>query len=126
MVQSLRDSMKLMRLHAGNEGFDDGMLLGWHGASDEAISNIIEKGFNPFCAGMGSGSMFGRGIYLAENSSKADLYAGPHPHKVHRGKMSVILAVAYCGNMYEAKTRGNWTEPPAPTAAQMQETGINR
>ncbi len=118
--------MKLRSLHAGREHFDEGMLLGWHGASDEAISNIIEKGFNLCCVGTGAGSMFGRGVYLAENSSKADLYAGPQAHKIYRGQMSVILAAVYCGNMFEAKVCGKWTEPPAPTAAQTQETGIRR
>jgi hypothetical protein len=72
--------------------------------------------------------MFGRGVYLAENSSKADLYAGPESSRfqVHTGQKSVILAAAYCGNMYEAKNSGDWTEPPAPTAAQTQTSGIKR
>ena len=124
--------MKLRRLRAGAEGFDEGMLLGWHGASDEATREIVADGFNPYCTGTGAGCLFGRGLYTAENSSKADQYAGPAGSRFrrHTGSLCVILAAVYCGNMHEARastdeTRG-WTRPPAPTAAQTEATGIKR
>jgi hypothetical protein len=136
LIPSLREGMKLPRIRAPacEEGFDEGMLLGWHGAKDEDVTSIVENGFNTCCAGRetGAGSLFGRGVYLAENSSKADLYAGPECSRFnkHTGPMSVVLAAVYCGNMHEAKEataemRG-WTAPPAPTAAQLRETGIKR
>jgi hypothetical protein len=128
VASPVSEGMKVRSLCAGAEGVDEGMLLGWHGASDDVVSKIILKGFNPCCAGSGSGSMFGKGIYFAENSSKADLYAGPHPSRFakHAGSMSVILAAVFCGNMFEAKTRGSWTEPPSPTDSQTCESGIIR
>jgi hypothetical protein len=132
VVVSLPESMKLRRLRAGVEGFDEGMLLGWHGASDEVTRDIIADGFNPYCAGKGAGCLFGMGLYSAENSSKADQYAGPacKRFKKHTGSMCVILAAVYCGNMYEAKTSTAetraWTKPPAPSAAQTRATGIKR
>jgi hypothetical protein len=127
-VASSAEGMKITGLLAGKECFNEGMLLGWHGASDDVVSNILKKGFNPFCAGSGAGSLFGKGIYFAENSSKADLYAGPSADRFKKpaGSMSVILAALYCGNMFEAKTAGAWTEPPSPTAVQTQATGIQR
>jgi hypothetical protein len=123
-----KEGMLVKRLHGGKECVDEGMLLGWHGASDDVVEKIIAKGFNPCCTGSGSGTMFGKGLYFAENSSKADLYAGSNPGRFKNPpeKMSVILAALYCGNMYEAKTSGLWTEPPTPTAAQTKETGIRR
>ncbi len=125
-VASAEEGMKIKFLLAGKESFHEGMLLGWHGASDDVISNILAKGFNPCCAGSGAGSFFGRGMYFAENSSKADLYAGPSQFKKPAGSMSVILAALYCGNMFEAKIKGDWSEPPDPTAAQTLATGIKR
>jgi hypothetical protein len=132
VVSSLPESMKLRRLLAGIECFDEGMLLGWHGASDKATRDIVSDGFNPYCAGSGSGSLFGKGLYTAENSSKADQYAGPASSrfKKHTGSMCMILAAVYCGNMYEAKlptaaTR-EWTKPPSPTPAETKATGIKR
>jgi hypothetical protein len=132
LVPFLPESMKLRRLQAGTEAFDERMLLGWHGASDEVARDITADGFNPCCSGSGAGCMFGKGLYTAENSSKADLYAGPPKSRFikHTGTMCVILAAVYCGNMYEAKTSTEetrrWTKPPAPTAAQIKATGIKR
>jgi hypothetical protein len=131
LTSSVREGMKVKRLCGGNETnecVDEGMLLGWHGTSDDIVDKIIAKGFNPCCAGSGAGSLFGKGLYFAENSSKADLYAGPHGGRFqkHSGSMSVILAAVYCGDMYVATKRGAWTEPPTPTAAETKETGITR
>ena len=119
-------AMQLLSLSLGSCCWDDSLLFGWHGASDETISLILEDGFNPVCVGEGAGSLFGKGIYSAENSSKADLYAGPRDRrfKRHKGRMTVILSAIYGGNMYEAKTSGKWTKPPVPDEAQA--AGIRR
>ena len=119
----------------GGEGgiWDEDVLLGWHGASDGAVDEILACGFNPCCVGNGAGTMFGRGIYFAENSSKADLYAGPTERRFrrHEGAMTVILSAVYCGNMYavtaplQAQCSG-WAKPPAPSEAQTKEAGIRR
>jgi hypothetical protein len=120
------DQMRLLRLALGADMWDESALLGWHGANDTAVVEILADGFNPFCAGSGAGTLFGKGIYFAENSSKADLYAGPSDRrfKKHTGKMKVILLVVFGGNMYEAKSRmERATKPPLPTDAC---TGIKR
>jgi hypothetical protein len=134
-VASVRDSMKLHDLDASRgsagvveEGFNEGVLLGWHGASDEVVEDIVNDGFNPLCVGEGAGSLFGKGIYFAENSSKADLYAGPPGAKFKKcsAPMSVNLAVVYCGNMYEAKAKGAWSKAPLPTDPQIKAARIRR
>ena len=116
-------------------GWDEAVLLGWHGASDEAVDSILQHGFNPCCAGNGAGTLLGRGIYFAENSSKADLYAGPRERRFARrdGPMTVVLSALFCGNMYEATREdakgmgmGQWIQPPSPTDAQRGAAGIRR
>jgi hypothetical protein len=109
---------------------DERLLLGWHGTSDDVIDAISRDCFDPRYAGTVRGSMFGRGIYFAENSSKADLYAGPKDSFSYKygGKMSVILAVMYCGSMYEAKGKETLgcMKPPEPTSQQANDAGIKR
>ena len=97
-ASALRTAPAVMQIKGLEEGVGQ-LVLGWHGASDEAIEDIVRDGFNPFSAGSGAGSLFGRGIYLAENSSKADLYAGPAERRFKRfhGQASVILAAAFTG-----------------------------
>ena len=122
-------SMRLLSLFNKALGWDETMLLGWHGASDEDVAGILADGFNPCCAGIGAGSLFGKGIYFAENSSKADLYAGPKERRFRRHKesMTVILSVVFCGNMHAAKTccRGI-TKPPAPSQEDIGASGVKR
>jgi hypothetical protein len=128
VASSVQKGMKLHNIQKGSGAFDEQVLLGWHGASDEVTAEIIADGFNPCCAGSGAGSLFGKGLYFAENSSKADLYAGPKDNRFKKctDEMSVILAVIYCGNMYETKQAGAWTNPPKPTNKQVEKTRIKR
>ena len=122
-------ALRLLGLGGGDLGWlNEGVLLGWHGASDGAVEEILADGFNPCCVGEGSGGLFGRGFYFAANSSKADLYAGPLDRRFrrHKERMTVILAAVNCGNMYEAKATGQqWKKPPPPDAAA-QAAGIKR
>jgi hypothetical protein len=121
--------MRLLNRVLGADMWDETVLLGWHGAEDATVAEILSDGFNPFCAGSGAGTLFGKGIYFAENSSKADLYAGPKERrfKKHEGEMTVILSAVFCGNMHEAKaTMRDVTKPPLPTDAETRGSGINR
>ena len=96
------------------------VLLGWHGASDEAIDGILRDGFDPARRGTGAGHMFGRAFYLAEKSSKGDLYAGPPAARFRRppaGRVRVLLCLVYCGRMHETRGHGDdWTGPAAEAA----------
>ena len=126
------DAMRLLGLSAAAGGgeagggiWDEAVLLGWHGARDGAVAEILADGFNPCCAG--DDGLFGRGIYFAENSSKADRYAGPGGARGGRrgGARTVMLSAVLCGNMHAARAamRGG-TRPPAPAAEQTAATGI--
>jgi hypothetical protein len=114
---------------AGPDAADPRVLLGWHGASDEAAAAIVRDGFDPARAGTGAGHMFGRAFYFAERSSKADLYAGPADRRFRRpaGRVRVLLCLVYCGSMFEARARGDgWAAPPPPTAEQRAAHGVER
>ena len=130
-VVSPPESMRLlhMSLSGSDNVWDETILLGWHGASDESVAKILSDGFNPCCVGGGAGTLFGKGFYFAENSSKADLYAGPQDRrfKRHEGNKTVLLCAVFCGNMYQAKKAcRDWTKPPTPADAQVQDSGIKR
>ena len=79
---------------SGGASYSDEEALLWHGAPDETIEYIRSSGFNPAAAGE-VGSMFGRGCYFAENSTKADMYSGPasNRYKRWRGPLKMILVV---------------------------------
>jgi len=51
----------------------------FHGTKPIAAESITSDDFRIDLAGTSAGSLYGRGIYLAENSSKADEYAHPDP-----------------------------------------------
>jgi len=60
---------------AGRLDSRSGEAFLFHGTSREAALNITRTDFRLSSAGSHRGTMFGPGIYLAENSSKADEYA---------------------------------------------------
>jgi hypothetical protein len=46
----------------------------FHGCAHEKLKNIFEEGLDTRLAGTGSGSLYGEGIYFAENSCKGQQY----------------------------------------------------
>eukprot|EP00928_Gymnodinium_smaydae_P000428 TRINITY_DN10168_c0_g2_i1.p1 TRINITY_DN10168_c0_g2~~TRINITY_DN10168_c0_g2_i1.p1 ORF type:complete len:874 (+),score=115.46 TRINITY_DN10168_c0_g2_i1:50-2671(+) len=46
----------------------------WHGTSSKGAASITEGDFRISMAGSAAGTLYGRGIYLAESSSKSDEY----------------------------------------------------
>lgn len=55
-----------------DEGINECWL--WHGTSEAGVSGITDTDFDMGRAGSAAGSMFGRGLYFAESSLKADEY----------------------------------------------------
>ena len=47
------EAVRLLGLGCGDRAgsWVESLLLGWHGASDEAVQEILRDGFNPCCAG---------------------------------------------------------------------------
>ena len=66
----------------------------WHGSSVAAIGAISEDGFDMSVSGKG---LFGRGIYFAECSSKADEYASPDRKGEYEGMCAMILCRVVLG-----------------------------
>merc|ERR1719329_792358 len=54
-------------------------VLMFHGTNAIAADKISTDDFKVNLAGSNAGTLYGRGIYLAENSSKSDEYADPDP-----------------------------------------------
>lgn len=84
----------------------------FHGTSPEGAENIAESGFQLTLAGSHAGTMFGKGAYFSECSSKADEYASPGlgpGHKLgSRGfvqkqdEYAMLLCRVRCGKMFRA------------------------
>ena len=60
------------------EGAAVNEFLLYHGAPAHLVGRICAQGFDPRYAGSNGGKMFGKGIYVAANSSKPDIYTTPN------------------------------------------------
>jgi hypothetical protein len=84
----------------------------FHGTSPEAAENIAEDGFRINLAGSSTGTMFGRGAYFGECSSKADEYAvagggdaldlGFRGFHQQEDEFAILLCRVCCGKMFRA------------------------
>eukprot|EP00929_Paragymnodinium_shiwhaense_P102464 TRINITY_DN65661_c0_g1_i1.p1 TRINITY_DN65661_c0_g1~~TRINITY_DN65661_c0_g1_i1.p1 ORF type:complete len:463 (+),score=108.69 TRINITY_DN65661_c0_g1_i1:137-1525(+) len=68
----------------------------FHGTSPIAVEKITADNFSMSFAGTSAGTLYGRGLYFAENCSKADEYATKDNVDVH----SMILCRVTMGNPY--------------------------
>ncbi|CAE8673142.1 unnamed protein product [Polarella glacialis] len=68
----------------------------FHGTNDEAAGQIIRGDFRIDKAGSNAGTLFGKGIYLAESCSKSDEYSGED----EEGLRCMLLCRATLGNVY--------------------------
>jgi len=83
-----------------------------HGTSPDAAENIAENGFRLNLAGSNKGTMFGKGAYFAEQSSKADEYAvagsgagtvlGFRGFEQQDDEYAFLFCRVACGDMYYA------------------------
>lgn len=71
----------------------------WHGTTPEGAAGVSEDGFKLSMAGSHAGTMFGRGAYLAECSSKSDEYAH-EGSSIYAGIYALVLCRAVCGQMF--------------------------
>lgn len=70
-----------------------------HGTSPEGAMGISEDGFRLDLAGTNAGSMFGKGAYFAESSTKADEYA-KEGKGIYRTIYAMLMCRVTCGQMY--------------------------
>eukprot|EP00929_Paragymnodinium_shiwhaense_P085749 TRINITY_DN4617_c0_g5_i1.p1 TRINITY_DN4617_c0_g5~~TRINITY_DN4617_c0_g5_i1.p1 ORF type:complete len:362 (-),score=62.08 TRINITY_DN4617_c0_g5_i1:92-1177(-) len=71
----------------------------FHGTSPDGALNISNSGFRLDLAGSNAGTMFGKGAYFAESSSKADEYA-KQGNGIYTGIYAMLLCRVTCGEMF--------------------------
>lgn len=71
--------------------------LMWHGTSPAAALAITREGFKLSRSGENAGSMYGKGLYFAECSSKSDEYAQDDAEGVHKGLYCLLLCRVVLG-----------------------------
>jgi len=76
-------------------------VLLWHGTSPNGAMGIKNEGFRMSKAGTNAGSMFGPGIYLAENSTKSDEYAQDDKDGLYQGQFCLLLCRAVLGQVLQ-------------------------
>ena len=81
-------------------GLNEAMLF--HGLPHSVVDRVVENGLDPRNAGSNAGAMFGNGTYLADLSSKSDIYTTPNAN----GERCMLLVRACLGEVHQA-TRAN-------------------
>ncbi|CAE7335335.1 Parp12 [Symbiodinium necroappetens] len=76
----------------------------WHGTHIRAALNIAHEGFDIQMAGL-NGTMYGKGMYFAENSTKADEYARDEPHGFYQDVFALLLCRVCLGKFHFSEDR---------------------
>lgn len=79
-----------------------------HGTQPSSALSILQNGFSLDLAGEATGTMFGKGIYCAERSSKADEYA--KFDEEHPRIMAMVVCRAACGRCFVVNQAGDYTD----------------
>lgn len=77
----------------------------WHGTNVRAALSIAQNDFSIDLAGSNTGTMYGRGAYLAEHCTKADEYAVDEPGGYYEGVYALLLCRVCLGKFYYTKVR---------------------
>lgn len=72
----------------------------FHGTSASGAMSIRDGGFRLSLSGSNAGTMFGRGVYFAEASSKADEYAETDASGIYTGVYAMLLCRVACGEPF--------------------------
>ncbi|KAK3100625.1 hypothetical protein FSP39_022778, partial [Pinctada imbricata] len=81
----------------------------FHGTKSDLEDNIIHKGFDQrYC---GDNAMFGRGVYAAESSTKADQYADDKDNR-RKSNLHMFLVRVLLGEMYVSNVPKRFDLPP--------------
>ncbi|XP_062622275.1 uncharacterized protein LOC134283813 [Saccostrea cucullata] len=80
----------------------------FHGTKSQFVGNIKAKGVDPKHGS--DGGMFGRGIYCAESSTKADQYADDKDKRGQKGKMFLMRMLL--GHIFLTEKDKKYKQPP--------------
>lgn len=83
----------------------------WHGTTPTGAQGITTEGFRLDLAGSHAGTMFGKGVYLAECSSKSDEYAGDDKIGPYKHVYCMLLCRAVLGQVLELHHGGEAVHP---------------
>jgi len=78
----------------------------FHGTSPEAAQSISETGFSIAKAGSSVGTMFGKGAYFSEASSKADEYS-ERGAGIYATSFAMLVCRVVCGEMFRLTKADN-------------------
>jgi hypothetical protein len=78
---------------------DANEFLLFHGSKPSAVEEICKNNFNVQLAGSNAGTLYGPGLYLAENSSKSDEYAADDDSGIYKGLYAMLLCRVACGRI---------------------------
>jgi hypothetical protein len=84
----------------GDEDSSVNEFMLFHGTKPSACASICDKNFMVDLAGSGAGTLYGKGIYFGENSSKSDEYAKEEEEGIYVGLCAMLLCRVTCGRMY--------------------------
>jgi len=71
----------------------------FHGSKPSSVNDICKNDFLLNLAGAHRGTMYGRGVYFAESSSKADEYAEDDKKGIYRGLYAMLLCRVTLGRL---------------------------
>mmetsp|Transcript_21677 Transcript_21677/g.45220 ORF Transcript_21677/g.45220 Transcript_21677/m.45220 type:complete len:862 (+) Transcript_21677:103-2688(+) len=72
----------------------------WHGTRVRTGLQIAQEDFNLTFAGSGAGTMYGKGLYFSESSTKADEYSQDEPSGYYHGVRALLLCRVCMGEFY--------------------------
>eukprot|EP00929_Paragymnodinium_shiwhaense_P068890 TRINITY_DN34740_c0_g1_i1.p1 TRINITY_DN34740_c0_g1~~TRINITY_DN34740_c0_g1_i1.p1 ORF type:complete len:477 (-),score=66.14 TRINITY_DN34740_c0_g1_i1:87-1517(-) len=90
----------LGKTYAKRLAVDTNELYLFHGSTPSGALGIGEDGFRLDLAGSHAGTMFGKGAYFAECSSKSDEYASADPSGLFAGRYALLLCRVVCGEFF--------------------------
>jgi len=77
----------------------------WHGTYVRAALSIAQNDFNISKAGDNKGTMYGKGVYMAESCTKADEYATDDPRGFYEGVYAMVLCRVTMGKWFYTTKR---------------------
>jgi hypothetical protein len=93
-----------------------------HGTRKNLVDNIVCDGLDSRLAGDSTGTLFGRGIYMAESSTKADQYADERTNRVGAGQpLNMIVVRVLLGNTFVCDKPQQFRRPPCTFAGCLQD-----
>jgi len=84
----------------GDEDTAVNEFLLFHGTKPSACASICQSDFMVNLAGSSAGTLYGKGVYFGENSSKSDEYAKEEEDGIYVGLCAMLLCRVACGRMY--------------------------